>query len=123
MKNKTVKLQLEGNTYILDVEQALAMDVLKHIPAYPLQLGDVYVHPTGDINPFLLIQVTYDGGNVSTLKPRFQLLGISGVKPNFGEFFNSVHSMDEIRKYLISNGMIYSHNISTEIDNLVHKFH
>jgi len=103
-----MKITIEGLNYILNTGEATRLGVLVK-QTYPLEVGDVYIHPENKYNPFLLVQVGY--------KPeKYQLLGLKGgLAPNSGEFHSSIRSLDEIEKYLRDRNMVYKKNIQPQI--------
>ena len=97
--------------YELDLDAAVRCGSAKKLPPYPLNAGDVYKHPTGRVNSFLLVQIGWN--------ERYQLLGVRGVRPNSGNFFEKGHSLTEIREYLIEYEMVFHKNITSEIEDLL----
>jgi len=79
---------------------------------YPLIRGDVYVHPSEEVNSFLLVEALYEGDE------RFSLLG-RGCAPNSNEFHYSLRSKEAIADYLEKHGMLYSHNINNDVYKLL----
>lgn len=113
-----MKINIKGTNYILNVEQAKRGGYLSAIPDYPLRGGDVYVDPTGNINPFLLVGVTYEPMFADKNAAKFQLLGLGGSTNN-GDFYDTVHNREEIAEYLATNKMVFTRNISNDISSLV----
>jgi hypothetical protein len=112
MKTEKIEIIINGVKHLLDVDRAKELGVLSQPLPERLSAGDVFVHPTGRINSFLLVQAVY--GNVNS----FTLLGI-GCSPNSNHFHTTLHSIDEIRKYLEENKMVFSKNVNSEIRSLV----
>lgn len=85
-----------------------------------IKAGDVFKHPTGICNTFLVVETRYAG--LLQGGKYFQLLGL-GCKPNSSSFFEdySSHTMQECCDYLVKNNMVYSHNINDKIFQLFDK--
>ena len=81
-------------------------------PVYPLCKGDVYKHPTGLFNSFLLVDAVYEGDK------RWALLGM-GCSANSNEFHHILHDAADIQTYLEQKGMVFEKNINHEISKLV----
>jgi hypothetical protein len=84
------------------------------VPNYPLRPGDVYKHPHGNINPFILVEAVYH-------QPASYCLLSMGLSPNSGSFFETLHTKEEISKCLADRKMYYSHNIDQDVCNLIKK--
>lgn len=110
------KVTIAGKEYLLDIEKAKKDGYLSEpspLEDHKFAPGDVFVDPKGKVNSFLLIRTNYFGDE-------YVLLGI-GCCINSGEFFRKVRTRNEIREYLINEGMIFEKNISMEVARLVRK--
>jgi hypothetical protein len=103
-------IQIDNKEYILDVDKAKKLGVLEE----SIAVGNVYIHPTGNTNPFLLVKVIYDPQNDYC----YQLLGV-GCGVNSGPFFDALHSLLEIELYLKTKGMVFHKNVNYDISELV----
>jgi len=79
--------------------------------------GDVFKHPEGICNTFLVVETRYSTGFDKS--QHLQLLGM-GCRINSSEFFenHSSHTQEEVIAYLKQKGMVYSHNIQDVIHKL-----
>ncbi len=116
---KHIQIEIGGIKHNLNVTTALEKGCLE--PVIPpirgenINPGDVYVHPTGTCNSFLVIETRYN--NLGTRHARkLHLLGM-GCRMNSTTFFAdaSEHTPEEVAAYLNEKGMRYA----TNIDNLV----
>lgn len=105
---------IAGKEYLLDIEKAKEDGYLSEPSSlfkHDFQPGDVFNHPHGVTNPFLLVQVGWK-------KDEYQLLGL-GCSTNSNLFFHTTHTIEEIRKYLMDKNMIFSRNIQATVYKLV----
>lgn len=124
---KTTKIELDGETYVLDINRAKELGVLSEdLDAkypLPLNIGDVYKHETGRTNPLLLVKAIYcvepSTGHVPVSQKIYTLLGL-GLAPNSDPFYRELHTIEEIKAYLRERNMRYSHNIESKVGYAVH---
>lgn len=102
---------------ILDIDKLIQNGSIVPVLEYPLLPGDVYKHPKRSIADFLLVRSVW-AEKIDDLA--YSLLGYDGgLEPYSNDFFHSLHTKDEIRDYLIEKGMVFSHNISGGVRELI----
>lgn len=99
--------------YEIDMDRAIAYGIARVL--HPLKAGDVYVHLSGDVNPLLLVEVTFSE------EAAWQLIGFEGCRVHSDGFFRVVHNIQEIEKYLVEHEMVFDRNVNKEIDTLIHR--
>lgn len=107
------KLKIEGKSYELDIHAAIAHGVLSAVHEVkdgPLQVGDTF--QGGGRNPLLLVQAVYNDPN------SYQLLGL-GASTNSDDFYQELHSMEEIEKYLYNGRMTFVKNVNNQIRSII----
>ncbi len=83
-----------------------------------VQAGDVFKHPTGECNTFILVETRYSATYAED--KHYQLLGM-GCAINSDKFHSekSEYTEQEVTNYLKEKGMVFSHNIQ----NAIYKLH
>lgn len=107
------KIQIDGQGYLLDLEEAKRLGLIKRfVKDSQLKPGDVFVpyNKESTINNLLLVQTSYDN--------LYQLLGI-GCACNSNGFYLNTHNLGEIEQHLLDKGMVYHSNINQEIYKMV----
>lgn len=113
MSKQTVTIA--GKEYVLDVEKAMKDGYLSEaspLTTHKFVVGDVFKDPKGTTNSFLLIKTSY-------YNDEYVILGL-GCDINSGRFFYKSHTLNEIKEYLIDEGMVFDRNINREVARLVH---
>jgi len=113
-----MKIEINGKFWELNVEEAVRAKVLTRTLKNGEQIvpGDVFAHPTGNINNLLLVEAVNEYGNCKD--SRFQLLGY-GTKCNSNYFYEKLNSLESIKEYLVKNDMFFLKNIQNDITKLV----
>lgn len=107
---KKTLIEVEGRKMLLDTQKAAEAGYLTQYRE--LKPGDVFVDPSGNVNRFLLVNVTYGIG--------YQLLGMNGTACNSGPFFAYPRSLTEVQEHLDKRNMKFAGNISNGIESLIY---
>lgn len=111
------KVTIEGKEYTLNFDKAREIGLIEEVPLpLPLKPGDIYAAPDpAYCNNFLLIEAIW---NQSENARKYQLLGM-GCKPNSNGFYESLHTLEEIKEHLIHYKMTWKENINGKVWDLV----
>ncbi len=111
-------ITVNGESYMLDLDRAIGTKCLRKVTEFDkrdLLPGDVFVPQRGvPTNPFLLVQSAYGRDD------SWQLMGL-GCSPNSDDFHRRLHTLEEIKEYLIEEKMVFAENINREIEKLVYR--
>lgn len=105
-----MKIEINNQHFLLDVDKAKHQGVLIPVPSYPLVSGDVYV--SNKASSVLLVALFYKDN-------QFILTGRDGL--NTYSNFNKAITGDEVTEILAKDGYEFSHNISKAVANLINK--
>ena len=105
-----MKFTYNDNTYEFDPKEVVAKGMASLYHDYTV--GDVFKHENNSHCRVLLIRALYSSPK------SYQLVGL-GAAVNSGAFFEELHTIEEVAKYIKDKCLVFEKNINNRLVNLV----